>query len=402
MAFIPTGVNKQIIFAKEATYGISPATGATAKYKRRTSLDLNLTRDTFESALIETHAQTSDMRSGMDTIEGTLASELMCTAFEDEFAAILRGPWAAVANITAATISLNASTKKITRSSGSWLTDGIKFGFVIRASGFATAANNIDYVVTSVTATDITYTTVDVNAVPVTEAAGASVTIKVPGKILAIPLLPSSRTTDSFTIEQFYDTVNISERYVGCMLGTASVDIAPNAISTVEFSIQGSKKVTPDGSVQYFTSPVAAPTTSSMAGNAGCIVLDGERIAIATAASLSIGSDLTPAEVIGARNSPAIFRDRIRTTGEVSLYFTDNEIQQKFVDETEVGIVFTFTGNGSEVMNFIMPRCKLGGAEKTDEENTGVVQTVPFTALLPTTATGVNQSTIIIQDTTLA
>lgn len=401
MAFIPTGVNKQIIFAKEATYGVSPATGATAKYKRRTSLDLNLTRDTFESSLIETHAQTADMRSGMDTIEGTLSSELMCTEFQDEFAAILRGPWATVAGVTAATISLNASAKTITRGSGSWLTDGFKFGFVIRASGFATAANNIDYVITNVTALTLTYITVDPNAVPVTEAAGASVTIAVPGKVLEIPFAPANRTTDSFTIEQFYDTVNISERYTGCMLGMASIDISPNAISTIEFGIQGSKKVSPDGSVQYFTSPTAASTASSMAGNAGAIILDGERIAIATAASLELGSELTPAEVIGSRNSPAIFRDRIRTTGEVSLYWTDNTVQQKFVDEEEVGIVFTFTGKGTEVMNFIMPRVKLGGAEKTDEENTGVVQTVPFTALLPTTSTGVNQSTIVIQDTTL-
>lgn len=213
MAFIPTGVNKQIVFAKEATYGVSPAVGATAKHKRRTSLDLNLTRDSFESEMITTAAQTSDMRSGMDVIEGTFASELTCGSFEDEFAAILRGPWATVTSITATTISIDATAKTITRSSGSWLTDGIKFGFVIRASGFASAANNIDYVVTAVTATVITFITVNALAVPVTAAAGASVTIAVPGKILAIPLLPASRTTDSFTIEQFYDTVNISERY---------------------------------------------------------------------------------------------------------------------------------------------------------------------------------------------
>ena len=68
---------------------------------------------------------------------------------------------------------------------------------------------------------------------------------------------------------------------------------------------------------------------------------------------------------------------------------------------TTTAVNLAFTGNGSEVMNFIMPRVKLGGADKTDEENTGVVQTVPFTALLPTTSTGVNQSTIVIQDTTL-
>ena len=401
MAFIPTGVNKQVILAKESTYGVKPAAGAASEYKRRTSLELNLTRDTFESALIETHAQTSDMRSGMDVVEGSLGGELMCTAFQKEFAAILRGPWAAVAPITAITIGINASTKKIIRSAGSWLTDGIKFGFVLSAAGFATPANNIRYVVTGVTATEISYVTVDVNAVPVTEAAGASVTISVPGKVLVIPIAPASRTNDSFTIEQFYDTVNISELYTGCMFGTASLDIQPNAISTVEFSIQGSTKVSPDGSVQYFTSPTAAPTTASMAGNAGCIVLDGERIAIATSASLEVGSELTPAEVIGSRSSPAIFRDRIKTTGEVSLYWTDNSVQQKFIDETEVGIVFTFTGNGTELMNFIMPRVKLGGADKTDDENEGVVQTVPFTALLPKTATGQNQSTIVIQDTTI-
>ena len=320
MAFIPTGVNKKIITAKETTFGTSPAAGATSKVRRRTSLEIDLERDTFESALIETHAQTSDMRTGMNNVPGTLSSELMCTEFEDEFAAILRGPWAAVTSAASTTISLNASTNTISRSTGSWLTSGIKFGFVIRASGFATAANNIDYIVTAVTATDITYETVNADAVPVTEAAGSSVTIAVPGKVLEIPYSATSRTTDSFTIEQFFDTVNISERYTGVMIGTASVDIQPNAISTVEFNLQGVSKVATDGVAQYFTSPTTATTAASMAGNAGCIVIDGVRVAVATSASLEFGCELTPAEVIGSRTAPAIFRDRIKTTGEVSLY----------------------------------------------------------------------------------
>ena len=46
---LSTGVDRQVIVAKESTYGVSPAAGATSRYKDRTEISLNLTRDTFTS-----------------------------------------------------------------------------------------------------------------------------------------------------------------------------------------------------------------------------------------------------------------------------------------------------------------------------------------------------------------
>jgi len=64
---LSTGVDRQVIIAKEATYGVSPAAGAASRYKDRTEISLNLTRDTFTSARISSTAQTSDMRGCMNS-----------------------------------------------------------------------------------------------------------------------------------------------------------------------------------------------------------------------------------------------------------------------------------------------------------------------------------------------
>lgn len=399
---LSTGVDRQVIIAKESTYGVSPAAGASARYKDRTEIGLNLTRDTFTSARISSTAQTSDSRGGMNSCDLTLSDELSAGAFELEWAALLRGPWAAGATVTAATIQINASTKKIIRATGSWITDGFKKGDLIVVSGATNAANNIAYTITAISALEITYGTVISTDIPVTEAAGATITVKVPGKKLSIPIAPANRTNDSFTIEQWFSAASVSERYVGIKIGSASVEVNPNAYATVEFGGTGSTMLEPT-TVQYFTSPTAAPASSVLAGNVGAVYFNGSRVAVATAASFEVSSDLSQAEVIGSREAPDVFRGRIGVTGELSLYFENSDVQSLFRNETDVSLTISLQGTDGTYMHFNLPRIRLESAEKDDSETDGITQSCSFTALLPTSTSGgtVDQSTIVIYDSSL-
>jgi hypothetical protein len=57
------------------------------------------------------------------------------------------------------TCDVVASTKTVTRSAGSWVTEGIAVGDILTFTGFSAAGNNVDYTVTSVSALSLTGTT---------------------------------------------------------------------------------------------------------------------------------------------------------------------------------------------------------------------------------------------------
>ncbi len=61
------------------------------------------------------------------------------------------------------TIGLNATTRTISRSTGSFITDGFKVGDIVRATGFvASANNNKNLRITAVAALSMTYVTITV------------------------------------------------------------------------------------------------------------------------------------------------------------------------------------------------------------------------------------------------
>ena len=115
MAF-SSGVEKRVVISKETTWGTLPATN-TGTIFGRTEATFNLERAQFQSAMITDTAQTSDSRSGSDSIAGTLNAELSAGTYKDVFAQLLRGPWATGATYTASTIS--AASGKFVRSTGS-------------------------------------------------------------------------------------------------------------------------------------------------------------------------------------------------------------------------------------------------------------------------------------------
>jgi hypothetical protein len=91
----------------------------------------------------------------------------------------------------------------------------------------------------------------------------------------------------------------------------------------------------------------------------------------------------------------------------MTVLFQDATFRDYFDQETEVSIAAAFTTNNlanAEFISFAMPRIKAGGAAKSDGEK-ALIQTVPFTALLPTTGGSgfaFEQSTLAIQDSLAA
>ena len=62
-----------------------------------------------------------------------------------------------ILELTAQTIAINETARTLTRTSGSWLAEGIKAGKTVTLSGCTTAANDGDYAIAAVTALVLTY-----------------------------------------------------------------------------------------------------------------------------------------------------------------------------------------------------------------------------------------------------
>ena len=204
---IASGVEKELRYKAMSAYHTAPgATGA--QLLRRVASNLSLGKATFGSNEKVRHQQRVDMRHGMRSVGGTISGLLSPGTYEDFIAAALRKVFVATSDMTSLAITITGSSAPytVTRGSGSWLTDGVKVGDVVRlTAGSFTAGNlNNNLVVTNVTATDLTVYPLNGSSLTA-EGPISSATLAVPGKRCWTPL--TGHTDTSFGIEHYYSDI---------------------------------------------------------------------------------------------------------------------------------------------------------------------------------------------------
>jgi hypothetical protein len=403
MAVIGTGVKKKVSYKKEGstTWG-TLAGSAGAQQLRRVTSTFNLKKAVYESAEIRIDYQTADMRHGVRSAEGSINGELSPKTYADFMGSVLAKDFVAVAGSSpgAVTVAGTGPTYTITRGTGSWVTDGIKVGTVIRFTGLTTVGDNAkNLLVTNTTAT--VATVVVLNGSGLTAGATASgAAFTVPGKKTYVPTIAGSHTDDSYTVEEYFTDVLQSEVYTGMKVGSVAVKLPASGFATVDITFQGKDRAQ-TGSTEYFSSPTALGNNSVLAAVNGNLVVNGVPVALLTSLDFSIARTLENAEVVGSNSVAGMFTGRIKVTGNFSAYFTDGTFRDYFDNETTVSLIATIaTGSGAnaEFISFTIPKIKVGSADKNDSE-TGLMTTHSFTALLnDVTTNGLEATTIQIQD----
>lgn len=397
------GINKVVTYAPETTWGTISADNG--KEIRRVTADFNLVKENYSSNEIRTDFQTADYRHGVRSAEGSISGELSPGSYADFFAALLTKDFTAVVGTASASVTIAASGTNftITDAAANFLTDGIKVGQIIRLTGAglasANAGNNL--LVISVTATVITVKVLgSVSLVP--EGPIASVAVAPAGKISYIPT-DGSNTDDSFTFEQWYSDIAQSEVFTGVKLSSASVSLPATGLVTVDFSAMG-KDLAQTGTTQHYGSAVAAGTSGIFASVQGALLVNGSEAGCITDASIQIERATENATCVGSNSISEMFVGKISVTGSLSVYFSDATMRDYFDNETEVTIVLALTtseAKNADAISIVLPRVKFGSASAADAE-LGITQSIDFTALLNSnTATGLINSTIQMQDTSI-
>ena len=388
------------------TYGaLAGATGA--KLFTRASIELNLKKNTYQSARIKKSQQRSDWRHGTKRVEGTLKDELACSAFQDLLAAALRTAWANGATSGALTnVTASAVAPHFVRAAGSWITDGFRVGALVRPSGWTTTGavnNGKNFVITALTATNMSVAEVGQETTTVgAKAAGDSVTFVEQGKTLIVP--QTGHTKDDFNVELLYTdfTPNRSEVGVGMVPTGFTIDVKPDNMVGVEFPMIGKDRVDSDAG-QYFTTPGAADTHRTFGSAIGLLYLYGTLALHITGITVTVKGNHQPGNPVLTPSINRVFPGRVEVSGTLSGYLVDFSMRNAFRDETEGNIIFYLSQQAAalaDCFGAILPRVKLGEVGIQDSE-TMFMQNIPFEALENDTATGSDLTTIRLQDTTL-
>lgn len=393
---LQSSVNVSLAYKAESTFGV--AAGASgAKYLRRVSSNLTATKESFTSNEARPDMEVADLRHGARGAGGSVESELSLQSFDDFLEACLRGTWAAGASLDEGdltSVTATASSSKFTFGGGDPVSLGMFVGAMIRFANLSVSANNSkNYRITGFGGTSNREVTV--TPAPTDMTADTAFTVEVVGNVLA-----TGTTERSFTIEQSYPNIDVSEQFVGCRIGQLQLRVAPNGMTTIGWSILGANGSPLSGaSSPYFTSPTDAPTTGVLSGLDGSLRANGVEQGVVTGIDLSFNNNLSMGPVIGSNITAAIFYGRKVVTGNMSVYLKDSSFLDAFDQEDTFDVVIVLAAAGDEPKDFMvfnMQKVKLQSPSKTIGADGGVVASFPFQALLAS-GDGIETGSLVIQ-----
>lgn len=196
----------------------------------------------------------------------------------------------------------------------------------------------------------------------------------------------------SFTIERFFgDILTVDKpyhRFTGVEFNTMSLAINANAMITGSFGVLGQNMTTSTVIVTGATYNPAT-TTSPLDSFTGTLQEAGTPIAVITEIQLNVENGLEARFVVGSKQSirPSIGRSNV--SGQVTAYFENSTLLDKFINETESSIVFELPDGAGNLYTVTLPRIKYTGGQPDVDGEGPITLSMPFQALLDS-VTGTN------------
>lgn len=190
------------------------------------------------------------------------------------------------------------------------------------------------------------------------------------------------------------------------LVSKAVIKMTPAGIVTATFTMVGST-MTQNATTGGGTA-VAAGTNPPFDALRGSIYDDaaesGSALAIVTGLDLTIDNQAKPQFAIGNQAAALIEYGMADVSGQMTLFYQDAVMANRFIAETEFGLSFSLTDLNGHGMEFQMGRVKLTGNAVPVGNPQSRIMTAPFQALRPTTTVtvphglGTAQSALIISE----
>jgi hypothetical protein len=371
------GSRHSLYAVKEVTNGTTP-TNPALDLVRSTGTTLGLNKDSIQSEEIRSDRMITDFRLGANNVSGDVNFELSYGTFDDLLQGVLlSADWAAPA--TTGTTTLDATGTGFSRASGSFVTDGFLVGQTVTSSGYVGSGFNGKSTVTAVAALTLTTTPLS-GAHGIESGTGDEL-------VVASESIQSGTTRSSFTMVRHFADVQTADKpyyiYRGVELNTMTLSVAANAIVTGTFAVVGkSQTLATDLTALGTPTYPAATTTKPLDSFTGALEEGGVVIAVITEMTLTLENGLAPRFVVGDANTilPSVGRSNL--TGQVTAFFEDSDLVEKFINETESSLVFTLPDGVGNRKRFRIPRIQYTGGQPDVSGEGPVTLTMPFQALL--------------------
>jgi hypothetical protein len=210
-------------------------------------------------------------------------------------------------------------------------------------------------------------------------------------------------TYRSFSVERWLTDRNLYQQFVGVRLNQMTVSIPASGLVTVTFSVIG-RDGTSFSSTSVASAYTATPQTTAFAAVNGELYEGRAVLGLVTAAEITVNNNMASPQVIGTNLTPDVLFGRYAdVTGSITVLFTNSDMYNKFVTETESSLILRLQdldalNSSTQFINIFMPRIKYSGGDVDDSPDTGITVTMPFVALKPIAAnTTQGTSPIVIQ-----
>lgn len=399
---VAQGINKKTVYKKQTGLGAN-ATGGGGQIVRRTSSVFQAPLDTFESNEIVSHQQSTGVGLGVIKPAGKIDGLLSPGTYGTLLASLLRKDMATGVALTGLTVTVAASGQNwtLTRSAGSFLTDGVKVGDVGRltAGAFNALNSQKNLQVLAVTALALTVKPLNGSAM-FAESAVTAATFAVVGKKSLVPA--TGHTNDYYTFEEWYPDLGRSEVYNDQQIAQAALSLPATGNATISLDTVGRTRTL--GAAQVLTAPAAETLTDVLTAVNGAILVNGAQVANVTGAQITINGNTAHSDaVVGANVVDDLQRGRIAVSGSFTAKFDSVTLQTILDGRSTTSLVLTIAEDNTPNADFMvinMPMIKLTGDTPDDGEK-AIIRTYAFTAQINGAggaALATDQTIISIQD----
>ncbi len=313
---------------------------------------------------------------------GDIAGELAYGDWDKIIAGVFRGTWTAGVTNTATIYSFD-NANNLTRSGGSFITDGYVVGQWVKTKNFVNAANNGYWRITTVAALTMALVPMS-GTTSVTEAAGASVTIKTDG------MLRNGTTLRSYSIERnFADLTNRWISHKGQRANMWKLGITVGQLITSTFTFDGKVPVqaaTTAGSGS-FNAPVTGRVMNAIDNITGIMEAGALTTCKVSQINLNLASPNRPIETLGTIGPQDIRGNSFAPTGDIRMFWDDNAVAlyNEYLNFGSSSIFFRLIDSVGSGYIITLPALHYtGGNPNVSGVDADTVQTLAFTIELDT------------------
>lgn len=194
-------------------------------------------------------------------------------------------------------------------------------------------------------------------------------------------------TPKYFTIEDAANDISQFRLFTGMTVSSMNVSIAPNQMATATFDMVGKTMTQNSSTGSTGGTPTASSSAAPFDSYSGTISDGGSGISIVTSIDFSVTNSFAPTFVIGSDSAQQLEFGRAVVEGTMTVYYEDQTLINKFLNETESSIEVTVDDpTSSNTYTFSFPRVKYNGASVPLQNPQSRLITLPFVSLYDATS----------------